>query len=60
VKYPPEVIREWFEKLHDERVNMTAWEDEFVESVEIQFEMRGTLTDRQVEFLEDIYTRRTP
>ncbi len=34
--------------------SLTDWERKFVEDVEVQFDRRGSLTDRQEEILERI------
>jgi hypothetical protein len=38
---------------------LTSWEEYFLESIEEQFRVRGTLTDRQVEILERIYNEKS-
>lgn len=59
-KYSKEVLQEWIEKCHSEALDdMTEWERDFVDSLEAQLQRRGSLSDRQVEILERIYTEKT-
>ena len=39
---------------------LSSWEDGFISSISEQFTSRGSLSDRQVEILERIYTEKTP
>lgn len=38
---------------------LTKWEESFVESLQEQFDAKGSLSDRQLEILDRIYTERT-
>lgn len=38
---------------------LTKWEENFLESINEQFQSRGTLSERQFEILERIYTEKT-
>lgn len=51
--------RDEIQRLFDELDydNLTDRQHELVESFEEQFERRGTLSDRQVEILEDIFDK---
>jgi hypothetical protein len=51
---------EWLEAIERDGANLTSWEEEFVESIRDRFD-RGwdTLTERQAEILERIYSDRT-
>ena len=51
---------QWIEKIEREGVNLTVWEEDFIESVSDQMQAGGLLTDNQGETLERIYTERTP
>lgn len=52
---------QWLEEIELHGVNLTAWEEEFIENLADRFR-RGwdTLTERQAEILERIYSERTP
>lgn len=39
---------------------LTKWEEDFMESVAEQLATRRTLSERQIETLDRIYTERTP
>lgn len=41
-------------------VNLTVWEENFVESLRTQLTAGRDLSDKQVEILERIYAKRTP
>jgi len=38
---------------------LTKWEENFLESISEQYQTRGTLSDRQLEILDRIYTEKT-
>ena len=48
------------EAIEHQGVNLTTWEEEFVESLRSQFDAGRDLTERQLETLERIYAQRTP
>lgn len=48
-------LGEVFESIDDSLHRLNDWEKNFVESLQEQFEERGTLSDRQLEILERIY-----
>jgi hypothetical protein len=50
----------WIDKIADEGVNLTKWEQEFVESVDEQRTSGRRLSERQAEILERIYSEKTP
>ena len=50
----------WVAAIRADGVNLTKWEEDFVESVAGLLERRGTLSERQAEILERIYADRTP
>lgn len=52
--------RSWVDQITLEGVNLTTWEEEFVESVESQLDGGRKLTKRQAEILERIYSEKTP
>ena len=51
----------WLDAIESDGVNLSAWEQEFIENLRDRFE-RGwtTLTEKQAEILERIYCDRTP
>lgn len=55
------VYEDWLNACVDEAVNMSSWEEGFIADLADRFE-RGfkSLTDRQAEILERIYTNRVP
>ena len=48
------------EAIERQGVNLTSWEEDFVESLRSQFDAGRELTDKQLETLERIYAQRTP
>ena len=51
------MIKYMIDKLTIEYDELTSWEQNFLESVTEQFEMKATLSDRQCEILERIYDK---
>lgn len=58
MKNKPEVIKYWIDSVNEDGWNLTKWEENFMDSISEQFELRGTLSDRQEEILERIYTEK--
>lgn len=54
----PTIIADWIERVNDEGVNLSQWETDFMLSLTDQFVRRGTISDKQEEILEKIYTER--
>jgi len=52
-------IEHWFKEIEETGVNLTKWEQDFVESVKVQYQERGKLSEKQQEILERIYVDRT-
>jgi hypothetical protein len=50
----------WLSEIHENGVNLTTWEADFVESIVSQRERGRKLSDKQVEILERIYAEKTP
>lgn len=48
------------EAIEHQGVNLTAWEEDFIESLRSQFDAGKQLSEAQLETLERIYARRTP
>jgi hypothetical protein len=55
----PEVIEHWITIIQEEGLNLTKWEQDFVESIEEQFKARNWISDKQEEILERIYAEKT-
>jgi len=58
MKYPKETLQDWITRSREGYKILSAWEEEFLDSIEEQLERRGTLSDRQIEILERIYTEK--
>jgi hypothetical protein len=56
----PQIIEDWLSKVNDEGVNLTKWEEDFIESLSDQWAMRKNISDKQEEILERIYTNKVP
>lgn len=56
----PEVIQDWLDKIKYEGINLTKWEEDFVDSVAEQFSKYKRISDKQENILERIYAERTP
>lgn len=56
----PEVIENWINTVQEEGRNLSKWEQDFMESIQDQWERRKFITDRQEEILERIYSEKTP
>jgi hypothetical protein len=50
----------WLSVIADTAVNLTTWEEDFIESLQSQRAARRQLSEKQAEILERIYTERTP
>ena len=55
-----EVVKGWIDRVNDEGRGLTAWEQQFMESITEQFDRSSYLSDKQIEILERIYTEKTP
>lgn len=51
---------DWLGAIHNDGVNLTPREEEFVASIQAQRDAGRTLTEKQAEWLEQIYSTRTP
>ena len=54
-----EEVRKWIKACQEDGKGITAWENEFLDSVSAQLEKKGTLSDKQVEIIERIYAEKT-
>lgn len=52
------LYQEWIERIEVMGEGLTEWEDNFVGSVKIQLEEKGSLSPKQVEILERIYAEK--
>ena len=52
------VIQQWLDDIANEGWNLTKWEESFIESVTDQFNKTGTVSERQEEIIERIYTEK--
>ena len=60
MKYEAEFIKEMLDRTAHEGVNLTKWEEDFIESISNQFDIRNSLSDKQIDILEKIYTEKVP
>lgn len=60
MKHKREVITEWIDLIQTEGRSLTAWEESFVDDLAAQLDERGSISDRQEEILERIYSEKTP
>lgn len=51
---------EWLETVEAQGVNLSKWETSFIESLRDQVNRGGTLSQKQIDLIERIYTERTP
>jgi len=54
------VIKNWIDTINEEAINLSKWEQDFMESVTEQFERKGSVSDKQEEIIERIYADKTP
>lgn len=60
MKYSKMDLEVWIDHIIVEPPDkLSAWEWDFVDSVSEQLQTRGSLSDRQVEILERIYSEKT-
>lgn len=55
----PENIDHFLACLRNPKRTLTQWEENFLDSVEYQYNNKRTLTDKQFEILERIYSEKT-
>ena len=53
-------IKQWIEDVNDYGQDLTSWEIGFMDSITDQFERSCSLSERQIEILERIYSEKTP
>lgn len=49
----------WLEIIERDGVNLSAWEEEFIESIRLQRDRHRELSSKQADTLERIYAART-
>ena len=54
-----ETIARMLQACDDDTDRLSKWEADFIESIAEQYEERGTLSDKQTEILERIYSEKT-
>ncbi|HXD20116.1 MAG TPA: hypothetical protein VN654_24040 [Vicinamibacterales bacterium] len=54
-----EDLNTMLEAIERQGVNLTSWEETFVDSLRVRFDAGHQLTEKQVEALERIYAERT-
>lgn len=54
-----EAIRIMLQALETPSKELTKWEENFLESIAEQFETKGSLSERQQEILDRIYSEKT-
>jgi hypothetical protein len=59
MKQPKEVVEKWIKTALEDGKGITAWENDFLVSVGEQLERKGTLSDKQEEIVERIYSEKT-
>lgn len=59
-QYDAKTLAHWVEVCQTSGKNLTAWEDEFLESLRLSLERGKTLTSNQVDILDRIYAEKTP
>lgn len=55
-----DVLQDWIRRVRTEGRNLSAWEEEFIESIAEQLDRTGSLSRKQVDILERIYSEKTP
>ena len=53
------LIEQMLQALETPSKELTKWEENFLESLNEQYQTRGTLSDRQMEVLDRIYSEKT-
>ena len=59
MRHTPGTINQWLDSIQETGRGLTKWEQDFVESIGLQLDDRGTISDRQEEILERIYAGKT-
>jgi hypothetical protein len=59
MKNSPELVAKWIKQTLEDGRGVTAWENDFLVSVGEQLERKGTISEKQEEIVERIYSERT-
>lgn len=59
MKQPYQIIESWIDLCLTNSHKLTKWELDFCESLEQQLKLQGSISDRQEEILERIYSAKT-
>ena len=59
-RQPREVLEQWISAVNEGGRRLTAWELQFMESITAQFDDGDSLSEKQEEILERIYTEKVP
>jgi len=54
------MIQDWLDRCLNEGRNLTQWEQDFIVSIADRLNRVGSLSEKQREILERIYTERVP
>lgn len=59
---PDEAVKaaHYLKTVLEDGVGLSKWESDFIQSLDDQFSERGSLSEKQMEVLERIYTDKTP
>ena len=55
----PEIHKQWVQRCLEDGKGITAWENDFLVSIEGQLEKGKELSEKQIDVLERIYTDKT-
>lgn len=55
-----EIIEDWINTVQLSGRDLSKWEQDFMESIQDQFERKKWISDKQEEILERIYSEKTP
>ena len=56
----PKTLQYWIDTiLNEAEERLTDWERNFLESIQSQLNLRGSLSNRQIDVLERIYSEKT-
>ena len=59
-RQPREVLEQWISAVNEGGRRLTTWELQFMESITAQFDDGDSLSEKQEEILERIYTEKVP
>lgn len=60
MKYTKEQLKRFVSELQESDLELSKWEEGFLESVADKLSKGWTLSDRQIEILERLYAEKTP